>query len=71
MPRLVQNHSEMEAAETQVWLDYAVECGYVSTKEAAELYPLYDGIIASLVVISHSQFGTRRRGGTGWAVFLP
>lgn len=41
--------SEMEAAETQVWLDFAVECGYLDAKEAAKLYQVYDGILATLV----------------------
>ena len=41
--------SEMEAAETQVWLDFAVECKYMNPAKAAELQTIYDGILGSLV----------------------
>ena len=38
-----------EAAETQVWLDYALECSYKELKPHAELFDRYDHIIAMLV----------------------
>lgn len=41
--------SEGEAAETQVWLDYALECGYLEATTLAELYDKYDHIISMLV----------------------
>ena len=43
------NDSEGEAAETQVWLQYAVECGYVQPADTRELYREYDDIIGMLV----------------------
>ena len=43
------NISEAEAAETQVWLQFAVECGYVTAEDARPLYVKYDEIIAQLV----------------------
>ncbi len=48
--------SETEAAETQVWLQFAVKCGYVTRNEAAILYKEYDQIIGMIVrMISHSH----------------
>ena len=50
------NDSESEAAETQVWLEFAVRCGYLSTQVGKELYQAYDSIIATLVgMINHSE----------------
>ncbi len=43
------NEAETEAAETQVWLEFAVSCGYVSADVGKDLYQTYDGIIATLV----------------------
>jgi four helix bundle protein len=43
------NDSEGEAAETQVWLEFAVECNYVDRDEAAEVYREYDAVIGMLV----------------------
>ena len=48
--------AESEAAETQVWLEFAVECGYIPREEARELYKSYAGIIATLVgMINHPE----------------
>jgi hypothetical protein len=33
---------EGEAAETQVWLKFAVKCEYISTKQGRELYSIYN-----------------------------
>lgn len=44
--------AEGEAAETQVWLDYALECNYIEAKSHAELFDKYDHIIAMLVNMS-------------------
>jgi four helix bundle protein len=50
------NDSETEAGETQVWLEFAVECKYVSPEEARELYGAYNAIIATLVgMINHPE----------------
>lgn len=43
------NDCEAEAAETQVWLTYAVKCDYVDVETARELYRLYDQILGKLV----------------------
>jgi len=40
---------ESEAAETQVWLEFAVRCGYMSREDARVLYQTYDEILATLV----------------------
>jgi four helix bundle protein len=41
--------AEMEAAETQTWLKFAVACGYLSPETAKELGTEYDFIIGKLV----------------------
>jgi four helix bundle protein len=43
------NDSEAESAETQTWLQFCVECGYLERDTAAEIYQEYDSIIAMLV----------------------
>ena len=53
--------SEGEASETQVWLDLAVRCKYISVTEAAELEQTYDGILGQLVrMIEHPEQWTIR-----------
>src|ERR1700742_2340420 len=48
--------SEAEAAETQVWIEFAVKCGYLQRKRGAELYKRYDAILATLVgMINHPE----------------
>jgi four helix bundle protein len=48
--------SESEAAETQVWLEFAVKCNYVKRDEAAALYHTYDEILGTLVgMINHPE----------------
>jgi four helix bundle protein len=50
------NDSEGEAAETQAWLQSAVECKYVDRDLAVELYKEYDEILAILVhMINHAD----------------
>ena len=44
--------SEGEAAETQVWLDYALKCQYISEIQHIELNEKYDHIIAMIVTMS-------------------
>jgi four helix bundle protein len=43
--------SESEAAETQVWLQFAVECRYLQRDEAANLYRIYDEVLRMLVAM--------------------
>ena len=48
--------SEGEAAETQVWLEFAVKCKYVKRDEAAALYTIYREVIKTLVgMINHPE----------------
>ena len=44
--------SEGEAAETQVWLDYALNCKYIDKKKHTGLNEKYDHIVAMLVKMS-------------------
>ena len=41
--------SEAEAAETQVWLDYSLECEYISRNLYEKLFNEYDNIIGKIV----------------------
>jgi len=43
--------SEAEAAETQVWLEYSYECGYINRDTYERLFSEYDEIIGKLVVM--------------------
>jgi four helix bundle protein len=48
--------SKAEAAETQTWLRFCVECGYLKQEIEAELYNEYDSIISKLVnMIRHPE----------------
>jgi four helix bundle protein len=48
--------SESEAAETQVWLEFAVKCKYMGRDAAAALYQTYDSILRTLVgMITHPE----------------
>jgi len=42
---------EAEAAETQVWLDYSLECGYLSKDSYERIFTEYEKIIGMLVVM--------------------
>ena len=44
--------SEGEAAETHVWLDYALKCKYLKQENYDELYDQYEHIIAMLINMS-------------------
>ena len=48
------NDSEAETAETQVWLQFSVECEYLDRNIAAALYTEYDEIISILVSMIHN-----------------
>jgi four helix bundle protein len=41
--------SDAEAAETQVWLDFALRCGYMTEEARRKLYDEYEAIGAGLV----------------------
>ena len=41
--------SEAESAETQVWLDYSLECEYISKDLYQKLFNEYDNIIGKIV----------------------
>jgi four helix bundle protein len=43
--------SEAEAAETQVWLDYALECGYITLEIHSKYIAEYEKIIGKLVIM--------------------
>lgn len=46
--------AESEAAETQVWLEFAVACDYLKPEETRTLYGAYNGILSTLVgMINH------------------
>src|SRR5262245_46705395 len=48
--------SEAEAAETQVWIQFSVNCKYISREIGEELYTEYDAILGMLVnMIIHSE----------------
>ena len=47
------SHAEAEAAETQVWLQFAVSCGYVAPDQAHDLSATYDRILGKLVTMIH------------------
>ena len=50
------NDAEAEAAETQVWLRFAVECGYLEAEVGRELHITYDHILGKLVnMIVHPE----------------
>ncbi|RMI03373.1 MAG: four helix bundle protein [Calditrichaeota bacterium] len=50
------NDAEAEAAETQVWLDFAVKCGYLKPETARELHTTYDYIQGKIVnMILHPE----------------
>jgi four helix bundle protein len=48
--------AEGEAAETQVWLEFSVKCGYLARPDGLELYREYDSVIKTLVgMINHPE----------------
>lgn len=51
--------AEAEAAETQVWLEFAVKCGYLPQREGRELYKSYNRILATFVgMVTHADTWT-------------
>ena len=48
--------AETEAAETQVWLEFAVKCGYLDRERAAAVYRMYDEVLSTIVgMINHPE----------------
>ncbi|WP_345781111.1 four helix bundle protein [Prosthecobacter sp.] len=48
--------SEAEAAETQVWIEFAVASEYLDRTQARKLYKTYDEVIGTLVgMINHPE----------------
>lgn len=47
--------SEGEAAETQVWLDYALNCNYINTSTHKSIIDKYDHIIGMLVSMQNQS----------------
>ncbi len=45
------NDAESEAAETQVWLEFAVKCDYLDRDRGAPLYQSYDETLRMLVAM--------------------
>ena len=42
---------ESEAAETQVWIEFAVKCGYLDRERGTPMYQTYDEILSMLVAM--------------------
>jgi four helix bundle protein len=54
--------AEAEAAETQVWIHFAVRCGYLDRDIGRALYQRYNRILATLVgMITHANTWSSRR----------
>ncbi len=45
------NDAEAEASETQTWLQFSVDCDYLTDEEGVELHQMYDWIIGKLVTM--------------------
>src|SRR6266705_2581306 len=51
------SEAEAEAAETQVWIEFAVHCEYLKRETGRELYRKYDeilGILVGMIIYSDS-----------------
>lgn len=49
------NDAEAEAAETQVWLEFAVRCDYLKVEVGEELLASYDNVIGKIVSFINSS----------------
>lgn len=47
--------AEAEAAETQTWIEFAVQCNYLDVEAGRELYRSYNSILAMLVTMIHNS----------------
>ena len=53
---------EAEAAETQVWIEFAVKCGYLDRTDAKDLFRDYDAILGKIVgMITHPETWVLKR----------
>ncbi|NJK56628.1 MAG: four helix bundle protein [Pleurocapsa sp. SU_5_0] len=48
------NDAEAEAAETQVWLKFAVKCQYLNVDLGRKLYSQYNQILGLIVIMTNS-----------------
>jgi four helix bundle protein len=60
------NEAEAEAVETQVWLEFAVRCGYLQKETGDELSATYDNILGKIVSLINDPLrwllpGAKRR----------
>ena len=46
--------AESEAAETQVWIEFAVKCGYLDRERGTPMYQTFDEILSMIVAMIHS-----------------
>lgn len=54
--------AETEAAETQVWIEFAVKCAYLNPENGRELYKTYERLIGMLVkMINQSSIWTLKK----------
>lgn len=57
--------AETEAAETQVWLEFAVKCSYLPAESTRQLYRDYDSVLRTIVgMINHPDtwvIGNKKR----------
>jgi len=49
------NEAEAEAAETQVWLEYAVKCKYINEDKGRDLHIRYNHITGKLVTMENNH----------------
>jgi four helix bundle protein len=50
------NDCEAEAAETQIWIEFAVKCNYLERETASKLCTMYDEILGTFVgMINHPE----------------
>ncbi|NEQ67949.1 MAG: four helix bundle protein [Symploca sp. SIO2D2] len=47
--------AEAEAAETQTWIQFAVNCRYLDTDTGSKLYSTYNSILGMLVNLIHNS----------------
>jgi len=60
------NEAKAEAAETQVWSEFAVRCGYLQKETGDELSATYDNILGKIVSLINDPLrwllpGAKRR----------
>ena len=48
------NEAEGEAAETQTWLEHAVQCGYIPVQKARDIHRLCNRILGKLVTMGNN-----------------